>query len=148
LWHSTMAGGAANIWGNLLDPRPDGMSQPYPNKEQIRTWSEFWKGRFKKEMIRDNRLTDGVCLKVPGRLMVFYKEDTDAIRMNLVELHAPIRGMAVDTRKAYREIDLADLFPGPEQTFRAPNRSDWVVAVEGRFVHQRVVSDQFESIRR
>jgi len=148
LWHSTMAGGAANIWGNLLDPRPDGMSQPYPNKEQIRTWSEFWKHRFKKDMVRDNELTDGVCLKVPGRLMVFYKEDTDSIRMNLAELHAPIRGVAVDTRKAYREIDLADLFPGPEQRFRAPNRSDWAVAVEGRFVHQRVVSDQFESIRR
>jgi len=129
LWHSMMAGGAANIWGNLLDPRPDGMSHPYPNKHQIKTWSRFFKDRFRKEMVRDNKLTDGVCLKVPGELLVFYKEDTDSIKMNLGELRGRIRVVAVDTRKPYREIKLAGIKAGSEQVFKAPHRSDWAVAV-------------------
>jgi hypothetical protein len=130
LWHSTMAGGAANIWGNLLDPRPDGMSHPYPNKHQIKTWSLFWKSRFKKQMIRDNSLTEGVCLKAPGRLLVFYKEDADSIEMNLAEFAAGFRAIAVDTKAQYKEIELTDLKPNPAQRFKAPHNSDWAVAVE------------------
>ena len=130
LWHSTMAGGAANIWGNLLDPRPDGMSHPYPNKHQILTWSRFWKNRFCKEMVRDNQLTDGVCLKVPGNLLVFYKEDTDSIRMDLTELRGALRAIAVDTRRRYKEIEIGGLKAQPGQLFKAPHRSDWAVAVE------------------
>ncbi|KPK44492.1 MAG: hypothetical protein AMJ65_02885 [Phycisphaerae bacterium SG8_4] len=130
LWHSTMAGGAANIWGNLLDPRPDGMSHPYPNKDQILTWSRFWKDRFVKELVRDNSLTDGTCLKVRGELEIFYKEDTHSIRMDLSELSGPIRGVAVDTRSSYREIGLEGLRSAPDQLFRAPGRSDWAVAIQ------------------
>lgn len=130
LWRSTIAGGAANIWGNLLDPRPDGMSHPYPNKDQIKTWSLFWKDRFKKEMVRDNSLTDGVCLKVPGRLLVFYKENADSIEMNLNELSGGIRAVAVDTRSQYKEIELTDLKAESGQRFKAPHRSDWAVAAQ------------------
>ncbi len=130
LWHSTMAGGAANIWGNLLDPRPDGMSHPYPNRHQILTWSRFWKNRFTEEMVRDNHLTDGVCLKVPGSLLVFYKEDTDSIKMNLAELRGGIWAVAVDTRKSYKEIEPAGINAGPDQVFKAPHRSDWAVAIQ------------------
>lgn len=129
LWHSTMAGGAANIWGNLLDPRPDGMSHPYPNKAQILTWSRFWKDRFRKESVRDNSLTDGVCLKVPGKLLVFYKENTDSIAMDLSELGSAIEGIVVDTCGDYREIALGDLQAKPGQIFKASHRSDWAVAV-------------------
>jgi hypothetical protein len=124
-----MRGGAANIWGNLLDPRPDGMSHPYPNKGQILTWSRFWKDRFTKELVRDNSLTDGVCLKVPGELEIFYKEDADSIRMDLRELSGVIRAAAVDARSSYREIELEGLRAAPDQIFRAPGRSDWAVAV-------------------
>ena len=130
LWHSTMAGGAANIWGNLLDPRPDGMSHPYPKKHQIKTWSLFWKNRFKKEMIRDNSLTDDVCLKVPGKMLVFYKEDADSIKMNLTELRGNFRAVAVDTKSQYMEIELTGLKPKPGQQFKAPHRSDWAIAIE------------------
>jgi len=130
LWHSTMAGGVANIWGNLLNPRPDGMSHPYPNKEQILTWSRFWKSRFQKELVRANSLTDGVCLKVPGKLLVFYKEDTDSIQMDLSELRGIIRGVAVDTCRSYKEIDLDGLSPKAGQIFKAPSRSDWAVTVQ------------------
>jgi hypothetical protein len=130
LWHSTMAGGAANIWGNLLDPRPDGMSHPYPNKHQILTWSRFWKDRFHKELVRDNQLTDGVCLKAPGKLLIFYKEDTDSIRMDLTELSGPIHAVAVDTRRPYEETELRVLEAQPGQIFKAPAQSDWAVAVQ------------------
>jgi len=130
LWHSTMAGGAANIWGNLLDPRSDGMSHPYPNKKQILTWSKFWKGRFRKELVRDNSLTDGVCLKVPGKLLIFYKEDTDSIEIDLSELPNRVRGIAVNTCQSYEEIDIEGLQAKPGQSFTAPGRSDWAVAVE------------------
>jgi hypothetical protein len=130
LWHSTMAGGAANIWGNLLNPRKDGMSHSYPNKDQILTWSRFWKDRFRKELVRDNSLTDGVCLKVPGRLLIFYKEDTSSIKMDLSEMNAAIKALAVDTCLKYKEIELSGLKPEKEQIFEAPARSDWAVAVQ------------------
>jgi hypothetical protein len=130
LWHSTMAGGAANIWGNLLNPRPDGMSHPYPNKDQILTWSRFWKDRFQKELVRDNSLTDGVCLKVPGRLLIFYKENTSSIKMDLSELNGAIKSTAVDTCCDYKEIELNDLIAGTAQIFKAPGRSDWAVIVQ------------------
>ncbi len=140
LWHSTIAGGAANIWGNLLDPRPDGMSHPYPNKHQIKTWSLFWRSRFRKQMIRDNNLTDGLCLKIPAKLLVFYKEDAGSIKMNLGELRGKIHAVAVDTKSAYREIELTGLKPEPARIFKAPHRSDWAVAVEAAPV--RILRDE------
>ena len=130
LWHSTMAGGAANIWGNLLNPRPDDMSHPYPNKDQILTWSRFWKDRFQKELVRDNSLTDGVCLKVPGRLLIFYKENTSSIKMDLSELNGAMKAAAVDACCNYEEIELSELKPEKEQIFEAPGSSDWAVAVQ------------------
>lgn len=130
LWHSIMAGGAANIWGNLLNPRPDGMSHPYPNKEQILTWSRFWKTRFKKEMVRDNKLTDGLCLKVPGKLLIFYKEDSISIVMKLGEVSGPLRAVAVDTKLDYQEVEIPHLRAGCDQLFLAQHRSDWAVGVE------------------
>lgn len=74
LWHSTMAGGVANIWGNLLPDDNGYGSQPYSNKaegviqnfnftidikEEIKTYNKFWfeKGRFSYDLIRDNELT-------------------------------------------------------------------------------------------
>ena len=130
LWHSTMAGGAANIWGNLLNPRPDGMSHPYPNEGQILTWSRFWKNRFWKGLVRDNSLTDGVYLKVPGKLLVFYKENANSIQMDLSELRGAIQGIAVDACRDYKEIEIDGLKAKPDQTFKAPRRSDWAVTVQ------------------
>jgi len=131
LWHSTMAGGAANIWGNLLNPRADGMSHPYPNNQQILTWSRFWKDRFNKQLIPQNDLTDGLCLKAPGSLLIFYKEDTDRIRMNLKQLCTLVQAVAVDTQRAYSEIPISGLKAQSGQVFNAGWQSDWVVAVKG-----------------
>ena len=124
-----MAGGVANIWAYLIDPPRDNSSGIYPNREQIRTYSRFWKDRFRKQMVRSNRRTDGVCLEVPGRFCVFYKEDTDAIRLDLDGLKAPLKALAVDTKSEYRELPVADLQAAAGQSFRAPHRSDWAVLV-------------------
>ncbi|MHC4727204.1 MAG: hypothetical protein ACYS17_08215, partial [Planctomycetota bacterium] len=56
LYHSTMAGGAANIWGIDPDISPGGV---FPNKNQIKTYSVFFhdKGRFLADMKPANQLS-------------------------------------------------------------------------------------------
>lgn len=134
LWHCTIAGGAANIWGNLLNPRDDGMSHRYPNKNQIKTWSRFWKGRFDIGLVRDMNLSDGYCLKmqdngVPCRMVICYKEDTSRITMDLSEMKGSLKAVAVDTKKPYKEIKLTDLQPQKAQSFKAPYLSDWAIVI-------------------
>ena len=57
LYHSTMAGGVANIWGIHPNISPGGV---YPNKSQIKTYSVFFndKGRFLADMVPANQLSD------------------------------------------------------------------------------------------
>ncbi len=74
LWHSTMPGGVANIWGNLLPARDVQASRPYDNgaqgviqdvaftvdiQEAIATYRRFWFGesRFSYQLVRENGLT-------------------------------------------------------------------------------------------
>jgi hypothetical protein len=143
LWHSTMAGGSANIWSNLTEPdgsyTKGGQSHPYPNAERLKTYSLFFfdNHRFLKDMRRDNEGTDAYCLRNGRTNYVFYKENTFSIQMDLSDMDGPQPGVAVDTRKPYREIDLGPL-PPAEHTWEAPHESDWAVAV-GRF-HRRVAS--------
>lgn len=77
LWHSAMAGGTANIWGNLLPEGGNAQgSLPYSNraageiqgktftvdiKDPIRTYHEFWFGkrRFSYDLHLANDLTGG-----------------------------------------------------------------------------------------
>jgi hypothetical protein len=82
LWISSMAAGVAGIYGYLL---PDNsISKPYPHKEYIRTWGTFWESRFLKDMVRAGSLTDGWCLRVPGKpLYIFYKENTNSIQYDI-----------------------------------------------------------------
>ncbi|KPK80703.1 MAG: hypothetical protein AMJ81_11545 [Phycisphaerae bacterium SM23_33] len=129
LWHSTLAGGVANIWGRL--DRQDSRlgSKPYARPEWIKTWSLFFRNRFLKDMTRDNRLTDGACLARPTKAhYVFYKEDADSIRMDLSKMAGPQPAVAVDALKPYKEIDLGRLQP-QKHTWKAPHKSDWAIAV-------------------
>lgn len=129
LYDSTMAGGAANIWGYLLAPAPaHGESGVYPNRHELLTASRVFRHRCRKEMVRQNGITDGVCLAVPGSSYIFYKEDTDSIRMDLAGLSAPAAAVAIDARDDYEELPLGVYDPGP-RTFAAPRKSDWVVVV-------------------
>ena len=51
--------------------------------------------------------------------------------MDLRALAGPQKAVAVDALKPYKEIDLGTL-EAAEQTWKAPHKSDWAVAV-GRF---------------
>jgi len=76
LWHSMMAGGVGNIWGNLLPESDHGGSQPYDNqasgsiqnvedfvvdvKDEIAVWHRFWydEDRVRSEYEPANDLTN------------------------------------------------------------------------------------------
>lgn len=123
LWHHTMAGGVAAIWGNL-----DG-DRIYANKEALKCFSIFWndKNRFKKDMVIDNGLTNGYCLRDSDKYYVFYKEDTDNVAYNFDGRAKKV--IAVDTKKGYKEIVLGTKKPG-KSIFNAPYVSDWAISVE------------------
>jgi hypothetical protein len=148
-----MAGGVANIWGNLLPDDDQGGSQSYDHgdvdiKDQIKTYATFFRdrNRFRRDFLRDNSLCDpregttespdpapiSVCLRNPDHThFVFYQEETASVGMDLSPMNGSQRAVAVDTRKAYKEIDLGDLRPG-KHDWQGPYPSDWVIAV-GRF---------------
>ena len=133
LWHSTMAGGVANIWGNLVDA--DGAnngtssSAPFPNPEWIRTYADFFDLRFLPGMTRCNALTDGVCLADEASgLYLFYKENTDQVQLDLSGLGEDQYVVAVDTAVTYTEIQVG-LLPAVDQAWTAPYVSDWALSV-------------------
>jgi hypothetical protein len=133
LWHSTMAGGVANIWGNLIDPlnstRTLEASSPYQNPEMIKTYALFFEDRFWADMVRCNQLTDGVCLMRPTYAhYVFYAEESGSMKMDLSGMRDLQVAVAVDTRLEYKEIELGAL-SAREQTWEAPYVSDWAIAV-------------------
>jgi hypothetical protein len=130
LYHSTMAGGVANIWGNLSHGATSATgSAPYPNPEWIKTYATVFKQRFTRDLQRCPGLSDGVCLKRPNNKdFIFYKEDTASIRMDLAQMDDSQPAVAIDTKLAYAEINIGNL-SAAEQTWSAPYASDWVVVV-------------------
>jgi len=126
LWDSAMAGGVANIWGKLTD------GPSYENIHWFKSYYLFFKHRFLKEMLRDNSITDGVCLKTPDREhFIFYKEKAGSISIDLSEMHSAQPAVAMDALKPYEEINCGQL-EAKEQTWQAPYKSDWAIAV-GKF---------------
>jgi hypothetical protein len=69
-------------------------------------------------------------MKVQSKLLVFYKENADSIKMNLSELKDIFDAVAVDTCKKYKELRLSHLSAKPNQVFMAPYKSDWAIAVK------------------
>jgi hypothetical protein len=152
LWHSAMAGGVANIWGNLLPEDDQGGSRSYDHvdvhvKHLIKTYATFFrdKKRFRRDLIRDNAITDprkgttevpdpppiSACLRNPdGTHFVFYKESTTSVGMDLSGMKSPQPTVAVDTQKVYEEVDLGILKPD-KHSWNAPYRSNWAIAVGG-----------------
>jgi hypothetical protein len=150
LWHSAMAGGAANIWGNLLPRSDEGGSQSYDHgdvhiKHLIKTYATFFrdKRRFRRDFMRDNGLADpragttekpesadiSVCLRNPERThYIFYKENCLSVGMDLRGMAGPRSAIAVDTKESYREVELGRLSQGRHK-WRAPYKSDWAIAV-------------------
>jgi hypothetical protein len=130
LWHSAMAGGVANIWGHLHNS-PDGgaTSGPYPQPAWIKTNARFFRDRFLKDLVREIAITDGRCLRDAAEAhYLFYAEDASSIRMKLSAMKGAQPAVAVDAKKVYAEQRLGRLLP-KDQTWTAPYRSDWAVAV-------------------
>ena len=137
LWHSVMAGGVANIWGNLLPEDDRGGSRPYPPgvKEQIKTHARFWERRFLRGM-RGEYVGPELRLSVEGGAhAVIYREDTDRVRVDFSRLPPGAPAVAVDARAAYREVPLP-AGTGGVRTYEMPHHSDWAVAV-GDFDRRR-----------
>ena len=133
LWHSSMAGGVANIWGRLEGDLSINMgaaeSRPYPHPEWIHTNAEFFRDRFTADLRPWPGLTDGMCLATDdGRQYLFYQEQTDELRLDLSDAAGELSAVAVDTLRVYRETDLGRL-AAEELVWNAPYRSDWAIAV-------------------
>ncbi|GIW61142.1 MAG: hypothetical protein KatS3mg087_2208 [Patescibacteria group bacterium] len=129
LWHSAIAGGVANIWGNLDDGGVSGFSLPYPNPEWIQTYATFWEGRFLNDMEPCSELSDGYCLGDPARAsFVFYKENTNVVQGDLTGVAGDLRVVWVDTKAPYLELDGCVATAGPN-TWELPYVSDWAIAV-------------------
>jgi hypothetical protein len=145
MWHSMMAGGVSNIWGNLQTSSDGGSGEYSPNIQQrMQTWKQFWfeEGRFRLGMVADNSLTPDptktgenksidivgtVVLRDDEDLLVFYSEDTDVMNVDLTDLATAYNAVAVNTLAEYQEIDLG-VITG-QQAIRFESSGDWVVAM-------------------
>lgn len=134
LWHSTMAGGVANIWGHLHNSPESGGSGPFPRPEWIKTYDRFFNEhrRFRTGLRRANELSpdaDTRILKLPGdSAYLLYREHTATVKIDLSAMDRPQPAVAVDTKARYEEIDLGQLQPGVQQ-LTLPYDSDWAIAV-------------------
>jgi len=125
MWLCNMAGGISAIFGNKGSRNAD----PFSNQHWFKTFSRFWEDRFLASMAHDNGIADGYCLRTADRVnYVVYKQDTSSIEMDLSGMSSPQPAVAVDTAKAYREIEVGTLSPG-KHTWEAPHKSDWALAV-------------------
>ena len=130
LWWYLMAGGVGSWWG--YGPWDnDAKKGPYPDPEQFRTYRDFWQSYFLLDMARANELSgesNARVLRSGSDRLVFYREDADAIRIDLSGMSGPQPAVAVDTKKAYAEVSLGALSP-TRQTIQLPYSSDWAIAV-------------------
>jgi len=127
MWRQAIAGGMMGFWGHY--PKSYYDKGPYPKPGQFVCFRTFWDGRFLLDLKRAAELTDGYALASPDREhVVFYKEDTSSVTMDLSGAPGPLPAVAVDTKKAYREIAIGPLKAG-KQTWKAPHKSDWAIAI-------------------
>ena len=129
LWHSTMAGGVANIWGNISEQPKEYGSTPFVNAELLKTYSRFFEYRFYVDMVTCNKIDETICLKRTEKdQYIFYAENTDILKLELSKMSESQVAIAVDSKHPYKEIMLDKLSPG-QISWHAPYVSDWAIAV-------------------
>jgi len=128
LWHAALAGGVANIWGNLLPEADQEGSHPYRIKPLIKTYALFFEKRFLKDMQTEKK-GEVLMLRTPDhKQIILYQEDTDEVTLNLAPRSGTLSAVAVDTKKAYQEIDIGS-FSAQDHRWQAPYQSDWAIAL-------------------
>jgi len=135
MWWNTMAGGMGCWFGFFKQDPVFGNDPGYPNPEQLRTAAIFWDDnqRFMLNMSPSNNLTtNGYVLKSSdNKNYVFYNENTSSVQLNLSGMAGSQPAIAIDTKKAYSEINVGTL-NSSNSSWQAPYKSDWAIAV-GKF---------------
>ncbi len=127
MYRSTMAGGVANIWGNLAGSEPGPGSITYPNKAELKRYFDFFDDRFSADVELCSNLTNGACLKRPtNQHYLLYKEGTSSIQLNLSGMSGSQPYIAMNTKTGQT---VTGTFQAKQQTWNAPSQSDWVIAV-------------------
>ena len=127
MWYAAMAGGVASIWGNLL--MASEKSDPYPNKEELKTFAEFFHGnnRFQMNLIPDSIITTEPCLfNSDDESYIVFIEETDSVKLDLSAAPQPYEAIAVNTAGAYEELNLG-LMQNAFSTLEFPFTSDWAL---------------------
>ena len=130
LWYGAMAGGAAGIWGNLTE-NDLGKSEPYPNKEELRTFATFFSKpkHFSEDSEPEGVISTQISLYSPSQQSyVVYRENTESILLDLSSLSQTQRAYAVNTKQPYREIPLGTYSPSGH-TISLPEVSDWALVL-------------------
>lgn len=136
-----MAGGVANIWGNLTNGGSHSTgSAPYPNKDEIKTYSLFFETRFKKDMTQLTNGTTRELMRPTNAQYVFYDTTVSIIQMDLSSMISAQPAIAVDAKLPYVEISL-DTLNATLQTWTAPYTSDWAIAVGDFSQNQPPIAD-------
>jgi hypothetical protein len=129
LWYSALAGGVANIWGH--QPAGGQFSEPYPNKDAIKTYSRLIEKTFTATMQPDTEIMrEGYCLRDGQTIAICYAEAIANVSLNLNTIINPLQIVAVDAQSAYREIEI----PASEKTvnWSAPYRSNWTFVMTAK----------------
>jgi len=133
LWRSTIAGGVANIWGNLSDGRSNETgSAAFPEPQWVRTYADFFavEGRFTLDMVAAPQLVgEGAYALLDsktGRIIV-YAESTDRIELTL-PAGAHYRVTAVDALNPYAAVKMPDAWSdGSSEFVDLAQVSDWAL---------------------
>ena len=135
LWHTAMVGGVATIWGKADSNNNFNEEGSFPfdtnARIQFKIFSEFWKDRYVLGLQRANALTsNGYVLKNSQNTQyIFYKENTNSIRLDLRGMSSSRTAIAVDTKAgSYNEINIGTL-SNTDQTWNAPKTSDWAIYI-------------------
>ena len=142
MWHSAMAGGVANIWGNLTsdnvnhDPRINEAEAPssgFPNGDELRTYRRFVDTYFELGMVNCDSTadSDAACQRNPNNnSRNLYREDTNQIAVDLSGHGGGTNVTAIDTQRAWAPVALGQATRGNAQ-ITLPYMSDWAVNIGG-----------------
>ena len=135
LYHSTIAGGVANIWTYQDPSSATGTATAFPNASWISNYSTFWFGdayRFLAGLQPYDAAIIGnqmVCADTDKEHLIIYCQNTSEMKINLSGMNGSHTAVLLDTQTSnYTEVDGGVLAPGVH-TYSSLAKRDWIVAV-------------------